>query len=130
MDGGRTASFARQISPSAAWSTFQQMVAQCVEQKVSRIIRCDTTGGANRRRSRSSSRDSARASRGMFGFHVTPIADLESPTRGRNFWRAVQVQGTILGTGERCGNVNLTTVIGAMQLRDERSLCLRNRLRG
>ncbi len=32
---------------------------------------------------------------------------------------AVQVQGTLLGTGERCGNVNLTTVIGGMQLRGE-----------
>ena len=31
----------------------------------------------------------------------------------------MQVQGTLLGTGERCGNVNLTTVIGAMQLRGE-----------
>jgi 2-isopropylmalate synthase len=29
------------------------------------------------------------------------------------------VQGTLLGTGERCGNVNLTTVIGGMQLRGE-----------
>ena len=32
---------------------------------------------------------------------------------------AVQVQGTLLGTGERCGNVNLTTVVGGMQLRGE-----------
>ena len=31
----------------------------------------------------------------------------------------MQVQGTLLGTGERCGNVNLTTVIGGMQLRGE-----------
>ena len=29
------------------------------------------------------------------------------------------MQGTLIGTGERCGNVNLTTVIGAMQLRGE-----------
>jgi 2-isopropylmalate synthase len=29
------------------------------------------------------------------------------------------VQGTLLGTGERCGNVNLTAVIGSMQLRGE-----------
>ena len=32
---------------------------------------------------------------------------------------AVQIQGTLLGTGERCGNVNLTTVVGSMQLRGE-----------
>jgi 2-isopropylmalate synthase len=32
---------------------------------------------------------------------------------------AAQVQGTLLGTGERCGNVNLTTVVGGMQMRGE-----------
>ena len=31
----------------------------------------------------------------------------------------MHVQGTLIGTGERCGNVNLTTVVGAMQLRGE-----------
>ncbi|HEV2618528.1 MAG TPA: alpha-isopropylmalate synthase regulatory domain-containing protein, partial [Acidobacteriaceae bacterium] len=40
-------------------------------------------------------------------------------TRAAIFAGAVQVQGTLLGTGERCGNVNLTTVIGGMQLRNE-----------
>ena len=40
-------------------------------------------------------------------------------TRAAVFAGAVQVQGTVLGTGERCGNVNLTTVIGSMQLRGE-----------
>ncbi len=40
-------------------------------------------------------------------------------TRAAIFAGAVQVQGTLVGTGERCGNVNLTTVIGSMQLRGE-----------
>jgi len=40
-------------------------------------------------------------------------------TRAAILAGAVQVQGTLLGTGERCGNVNLTTVIGSMQLRGE-----------
>jgi 2-isopropylmalate synthase len=40
-------------------------------------------------------------------------------TRAAILAGAVQVQGTLLGTGERCGNVNLTTVIGGMQLKGE-----------
>jgi len=40
------------------------------------------------------------------------------------------VQGTLLGTGERCGNVNLTTVIGGMQLRGEAEFVSPDSLRG
>ena len=32
---------------------------------------------------------------------------------------AVQVQGTIIGFGERCGNTNLSTVIGDLQLKED-----------
>ena len=53
-------------------------------------------------------------------FMATPIAVSELPIRALRFLPVrVQVQGTVLGTGERCGNVNLTTVIGSMQLRGE-----------
>ena len=46
-------------------------------------------------------------------FTATPIAASASPTRARRFLPArVHVQGTLIGTGERCGNVNLTTVVG------------------
>jgi len=38
-------------------------------------------------------------------------------TRAAILAGADQIQGTLLGTGERCGNVNLTTVVGSMQLR-------------
>ena len=100
---------------------FQQMVAQCVEQKVSRIIACDTTGGANPEEVTQLfaglKHDHAEA---CFGFHGHTDRGLGiANTRAAIFGGAVQVQGTILGTGERCGNVNLTTVIGAMQLRGE-----------
>jgi 2-isopropylmalate synthase len=100
---------------------FHQMVAQCVEQKVSRIIACDTTGGA-------SPEEVARLFtelRGShpvasFGFHGHTDRGLGiANTRAAVLAGAAQVQGTILGTGERCGNVNLTTVIGGMQLRGE-----------
>ena len=55
-----------------------------------------------------------------FGFHGHKDRGLGvANTRAAILAGAVQVQGTLLGTGERCGNVNLTTVIGGMQLRGE-----------
>ena len=100
---------------------FHQMVAQCVAQKVSRIVACDTTGGASpeevTRLFSGLTREHPKAS---FGFHGHTDRGLGiANTRAAILAGAVQVQGTILGTGERCGNVNLTTVIGAMQLRGE-----------
>jgi 2-isopropylmalate synthase len=100
---------------------FHQMTAQCVRQKVSRIVVCDTTGGA-------SPEEVAEVIGGLtrtypddrFGFHGHTDRGLGvANTRAAIFAGAAQVQGTLLGTGERCGNVNLTTVIGSMQLRDE-----------
>jgi 2-isopropylmalate synthase len=98
-----------------------QMIAQCARQQVSRIIVCDTTGGAN-------SEEVAQVIGGLaqsypganFGFHGhTDRGFGVANTRAAILAGAVQVQGTLLGTGERCGNVNLTTVIGSMQLRGE-----------
>jgi 2-isopropylmalate synthase len=42
----------------------------------------------------------------------------------------MHVQGTLLGIGERCGNVNLTTVAGGLQLRDEARFVSDEQLRG
>ena len=100
---------------------FQQMVAQCVEQKVSRIIACDTTGGANPEEVTQLFAGLTRAyPEARFGFHGHTDRGLGvANTRAAIFAGAVQIQGTVLGTGERCGNVNLTTVVGSMQLRGE-----------
>jgi 2-isopropylmalate synthase len=100
---------------------FRELTAQCVQQRVSRIIVCDTTGGASPEEVSSVMaglvRDYPQA---RFGFHGHTDRGLGvANTRAAILAGAVQVQGTLLGTGERCGNVNLTTVIGAMQLRDE-----------
>jgi 2-isopropylmalate synthase len=55
-----------------------------------------------------------------FGFHGHTDRGLGvANTRAAILAGAVQIQGTLLGTGERCGNVNLTSVIGSMQLRGE-----------
>jgi 2-isopropylmalate synthase len=100
---------------------FHRMTAQCVRQKVSRIVVCDTNGGA-------SPDEVARVVGGLardypevrFGFHGHTDRGLGvANTRAAILAGAVQVHGTLMGIGERCGNVNLTTVIGGMQLRRE-----------
>jgi 2-isopropylmalate synthase len=100
---------------------FHQIVAQCANQKVSRIVVCDTTGGA-------SPEEVAQVMGGLtlehvgarFGFHGHTDRGLGvADTRAAILAGAAQIQGTLTGIGERCGNVNLTTVIGSMQLRGE-----------
>ena len=100
---------------------FHQMIAQCALQQVSRIIVCDTTGGANPEEVAQVIGGLAQSYPGAnFGFHGhTDRGFGIANTRAAILAGAVQVQGTLLGTGERCGNVNLTTVIGSMQLRGE-----------
>jgi len=100
---------------------FHQLTRQCVEQQVSRIVICDTTGGAGPEEVASVIAGLARQyPSARFGFHGHKDRGLGvANTRAAILAGAVQVQGTLLGTGERCGNVNLTTVIGSMQLRGE-----------
>jgi 2-isopropylmalate synthase len=100
---------------------FHQLTAQCASQKVSRIVVCDTTGGADPEEVASViaglKREHPTAS---FGFHGHTDRGLGvANARAAILAGAVQIQGTLLGTGERCGNVNLTTVAGSMQLRGE-----------
>ena len=100
---------------------FHQLVSQCAQQQVSRIVVCDTNGGA-------SPEEVATVIGGLkhdhpescFGFHGHTDRGLGvANSRAAILAGAVQIQGTLLGTGERCGNVNLTTVVGSMQLRGE-----------
>ncbi len=100
---------------------FHSLVEQCVRQKVSRIVVCDTNGG-------SSPEEVSQVIGGLirdfpgaqFGFHGHTDRGLGiANTRAAILAGARHIQGTLIGTGERCGNVNLTTVIGAMQLRGE-----------
>jgi 2-isopropylmalate synthase len=100
---------------------FRDLTEQCVRQQVSRVIVCDTTGGASPEEVSSVLDGLIRDFPGArFGFHGHTDRGLGiANTRAAILAGAVQVQGTLLGTGERCGNVNLTTVIGSMQLRNE-----------
>jgi 2-isopropylmalate synthase len=100
---------------------FRQLTEQCVRQKVSNIVICDTNGGASPEEVievfSGLQRDFPQA---RFAFHGHTDRGLGvANTRAAILAGATQVQGTLIGTGERCGNVNLTTVAGAMQLRGE-----------
>jgi 2-isopropylmalate synthase len=100
---------------------FRQLTEQCVRQNVSRIVVCDTNGGASPEEVAQVIEDLKRDFPGAsFGFHGHTDRGLGiANTRAAILAGAAQVQGTVIGTGERCGNVNLTTVVGAMQLRGE-----------
>jgi 2-isopropylmalate synthase len=111
---------------------FHQMTAQCAGQGVSRIVVCDTTGGATPDEVATMIgglvRDHPQA---RFGFHGhTDRGFGVANARAAVMAGAVQIQGTLIGTGERCGNVNLTTVIGSMQLRGEADFVSPESLRG
>ena len=98
-----------------------QMTAQCARQQVSRIVVCDTTGGATPDEVTDLIAGLVRDyPQTRFGFHGhTDRGFGVANARAAVLAGAVQIQGTLIGTGERCGNVNLTTVIGSMQLRGE-----------
>jgi 2-isopropylmalate synthase len=100
---------------------FRALTEQCVRQQVSRIVICDTNGGSSPEQvTEVFSRLTRDYPQAKFGFHGHTDRGLGvANSRAAILAGAVQVQGTLLGTGERCGNVNLTTVIGSMQLRDE-----------
>lgn len=97
------------------------LVQQCADQQVSRIIVCDTNGGSSPEEVSAVLANLVQQyPTQKFGFHGHTDRGLGvANSRAAILAGAAQVQGTLLGTGERCGNVNLTTVIGGMQLRNE-----------
>ncbi|HLY41141.1 MAG TPA: alpha-isopropylmalate synthase regulatory domain-containing protein [Terracidiphilus sp.] len=100
---------------------FRELTAQCVGQKVSRIVVCDTTGGASPEEVTDAIGNLVKAFPGaQVGFHGhTDRGFGTANSRAAILAGATHIQGTLIGTGERCGNVNLTTVVGSMQLRGE-----------
>jgi 2-isopropylmalate synthase len=100
---------------------FHRMAEQCLRQNVSRLVVCDTNGGANPEEVTEVIGGLTRSfPDAKIGFHGHADRGLGvANTRAAVFAGAVQIQGTLLGTGERCGNVSLTTVVGSMQLRGE-----------
>jgi 2-isopropylmalate synthase len=100
---------------------FFELTEQCVKQQVSRIVVCDTNGGSSPEEVSAVFQElTQKYPQAKFAFHGHTDRGLGvADSRAAILNGAVQVQGTLVGTGERCGNVNLTTVIGAMQLRGE-----------
>ncbi len=111
---------------------FHQVVAQCAEQQVSRIVACDTTGGASPEEVSDVIGTLVRNHPNIrIGFHGhTDRGFGVANSRAAILAGASHVQGTLLGTGERCGNVNLTTLVGSMQLRNEAEFVPANSLPG
>jgi 2-isopropylmalate synthase len=109
-----------------------KMAGQCVEQGVSRVVVCDTTGGATPEEVTEAIAGLRKAwPDGNFAFHGhTDRGFGVANTRAAILAGAVQVQGTLIGTGERCGNVNLTTVVGSMQVRGEAEFVAAEKLHG
>jgi 2-isopropylmalate synthase len=94
-------------------------VRAAVEAGASRIVLCDTNGGSLP----DQVADGVRAVRerfpqAKFGIHVhndSGLAVANTLVAVAN--GCIQVQGTINGLGERCGNVDLTTVIANLELK-------------
>jgi 2-isopropylmalate synthase len=119
-------------SAAASRDYLRQLVAQSAEQHVGRLVICDTNGGASPEEVASAFREfTAAFPNAKFGFHGHTDRGLGvANSRAAILAGAMQVQGTLVGTGERCGNVNLTTVIGSMQLRGEAEFVAAHALTG
>ncbi|MDE3105011.1 MAG: hypothetical protein KGK08_07530 [Acidobacteriota bacterium] len=100
---------------------FHELIDLCQQQQVSRVVLCDTTGGASPEEVTETFASLRTAFPDVaFGFHGHTDRGLGvANSRAAVLAGARQIQGTLLGTGERCGNVNLTTLVGGMQLRGE-----------
>lgn len=111
---------------------FHQIVDQCARQQVSRIVVCDTNGGADPEEVRDAIGSLVRQyPAAHFAFHGHTDRGLGvANSRAAVLAGAVQIQGTLIGTGERTGNVNLSTVVGSMQLRGEAEFVSEEALRG
>jgi 2-isopropylmalate synthase len=111
---------------------FHKIIAQCADQKVSRLVVCDTNGGASPEEVTQVIGGLVRSYPAVkFGFHGHTDRGLGvANSRAAILAGTAQIQGTLLGTGERCGNVNLTTVIGSMQLRGEAEFVTQESLAG
>ena len=83
------------------------------------LVLCDTNGGAlPGRRRRAACTRSAAASRRRSASTPTTTPGWRWPTRWpRCAPGCVQVQGTINGYGERCGNIDLVPLIAKLQLK-------------
>tara|TARA_B100000676_G_C18075121_1_gene847071 strand:- start:1518 stop:3128 length:1611 start_codon:yes stop_codon:yes gene_type:complete len=84
-----------------------------------RVVLCDTNGGVLPHELAHAIREARREIPGIkLGIHVHNDGGLAVANTLRAIEEgAIQVQGTINGVGERCGNVDLTSVLGNLELK-------------
>lgn len=101
--------------PGYALATIQA----AVDAGASRVILCDTNGGSMPHEVAYAVREVRKEIPGVrLGIHVHNDGGLAVANTLRAVEEGViQVQGTINGVGERCGNVDLTSVIGNLELK-------------
>ncbi len=82
------------------------------------LVLCDTNGGALPEEVTKAVKKAARATSVSLGIHCHNDGGLAvANTLAAVMAGATQVQGTINGLGERCGNANLCTIIPALKLK-------------
>ncbi|MBT8086605.1 MAG: citramalate synthase [Gammaproteobacteria bacterium] len=101
--------------PGYALSTLQA----AIDAGASRVILCDTNGGILPHEVARTVREVSKEIPGVkLGIHVHNDGGLAVANTLRAVEEgAIQVQGTINGIGERCGNVDLTSVLGNLELK-------------
>ncbi|MCB1691847.1 MAG: citramalate synthase [Pseudomonadales bacterium] len=94
-------------------------LSAAVESGAARVILCDTNGGVMPHELAHAIREVRKEIPGIkLGIHVHNDGGLGVANTLRAIEEGViQVQGTINGIGERCGNVDLTSVIGNLELK-------------
>ncbi len=94
-------------------------IRAAVDAGASRVILCDTNGGIMPHEVATTVREVRKEIPGVkLGIHVHNDGGLAVANTLRAIEEGVvQVQGTINGIGERCGNVDLTAVLGNLELK-------------
>ena len=94
-------------------------ISAAVESGASRIILCDTNGGVMPHELAHAIRELRKEVPGVkLGIHVHNDGGLAVANTLRAIEEGVvQVHGTINGIGERCGNVDLTSILGNLELK-------------
>ena len=94
-------------------------ISAAVEGGASRVILCDTNGGVTPHELAQAVRELRKEVPGVkLGIHVHNDGGLAVANTLRAIEEGVvQVHGTINGIGERCGNVDLTSILGNLELK-------------
>ena len=95
-----------------------QTIREAVKAGADMVVLCDTNGGSLPHQVAIAVNRARKASKAPIGIHVHNDGDLAvANSIAAVEHGAIQVQGTINGYGERCGNANLTSIIPVLQLK-------------